>query len=321
MPTPEISVIMPVYNTSRYLKIAIDSILNQSFENFELIAVDDGSTDGSSELLAYYKNKDNRIKLLKHKNSGLSISRNVALDIALGKYIYFMDSDDILNVDALMACYNKAEDNGLDLVFFDARILYEGNIELFRFDYNRKHFIDKFSIYKGSVLLRLLLDKKLFRTSPCIHFVKRKIIEDLTLRFMPGIIHEDELFIPQLYLFSDRVGYIPEDFFIRRVRANSIMTRKFSQDNINGYLTVLNELDKLKKGNSFQIQLTINMLIANITNSVAYQCSQLSFKDRLPVISYVLRNNFSGITFKNLIILLFPVTIKIKSIFKSQLSI
>lgn len=314
--SPEISVIMPVYNTSRYLKIAIDSILNQSFENFELIVVDDGSTDESSSILEGYKNRNNRIKVLSQTNSGQSIAKNIALDIALGKYVYFMDSDDILMEDALMSCYNKAETNSLDLVFFDATIFYEENTKPFGFDYNRKNVVNSSITYEGFEVLNLLLLNKVFRASPCVHFVRRDIIENVSLRFFPGIIHEDELFTPQLYINSKRVGYIPKDFFNRRVRSNSTMTKKFSQKNIDGYLTVVNEWNLIKQDKSFQEQSTVNKLIANIINSVAYQSSQLPLNERLQVIYFVLKEGFAGITFKNLIILLFPVTIKIKPLLK-----
>lgn len=307
---------MPVYNTAEYLKASIESILYQSYRSIELIIVNDGSTDESGIILEHYKSQDSRVKLLKQSNSGQSIARNTALDITCGKYIYFMDSDDILNEDALMACYNKAESNNLDLVFFDARIFYDELSEPFGFDYNRKMLLDSNTVYKGTDVLSLLLDNKLFRAAPWMHFVRRDIIENYSLRFFPGIIHEDELFIPQLYLRSKKVGYIPQDFFSRRVRSNSTMTKKFSQKNIDGYLMVVNELNDLKKEELSQNRSIINKLIANIINSVAYQSSQLSFNKRLLVFLFVLKNNLFDVTFKNLIILLFPVTIKIKSIFK-----
>lgn len=316
MGTPEISVVMPVYNSSKYLNESIDSILNQSFKNLELIMVDDGSTDNSGQILEQYRRADSRIKLFTQINSGQSIARNVALDVAKGKYIYFMDSDDILSVDALMACYNKAEDNELDLVFFDAAIFYEELMEPFGFGYNRKNVVDTSTVYTGTEVLNLLLDKQLFRAGPWMHFVRKQVIDNQSLRFFPRIIHEDELFIPQLYMFSNRVGYIPKDFFNRRVRSNSTMTKKFARKNIEGYLTVANELDMLKEDKSLQKQSVIDRLIGNIINSVAYQSSQLPLNERLPVISFVIKKGLSGITFKNFLILLFPITIKIKSIFK-----
>ena len=98
----KISVIIPVYNEEDYLNECLDSIVNQSLEDIEIICVDDGSTDNSLNILKSYES-DNRIKIIPKENSGLGASRNVALDIAQGEYIAFMDSDDYMNLNALEA--------------------------------------------------------------------------------------------------------------------------------------------------------------------------------------------------------------------------
>ena len=94
---PEISIIVPVYNVEKYLKRCIDSILNQSFTDFELILVDDGSTDNSGEIIDEYAIKDERIKVIHKENGGLSSARNVGIEYSKGNYIAFVDSDDYIN--------------------------------------------------------------------------------------------------------------------------------------------------------------------------------------------------------------------------------
>ena len=106
---PEISIIVPVYNVEKYLKRCIDSILNQSFTDFELILVDDGSTDNSGEIIDEYAIKDERIKVIHKENGGLSSARNVGIEYSKGNYIAFVDSDDWENVNSgrdlrLMIC-------------------------------------------------------------------------------------------------------------------------------------------------------------------------------------------------------------------------
>lgn len=126
---PLISIIMPVYNTEAYLDMAIQSILEQTQEDFELIIVNDGSTDGSPAIVSKWQRQDHRIQIVAQDNQGLSAARNTGLRHAVGEFIYFMDSDDYLRPDALSACVRYAQDSALDLVFFDADILREQNQE------------------------------------------------------------------------------------------------------------------------------------------------------------------------------------------------
>ena len=103
---PEISIIVPVYNAENYLDNCIKSILNQTFEDFELILVNDGSTDKSSHICNYYKKIDSRIKLINKKNGGVSSARNKGLEVAIGKYIGFVDSDDYIHPKMYETLYN-----------------------------------------------------------------------------------------------------------------------------------------------------------------------------------------------------------------------
>ena len=108
----KVSVILPVYNVAQYLNETFTSLLNQTLQEIEIIAVNDGSTDNSEEIIKKYAQKDLRIKVFSQKNQGQSVARNLALQHATGEYIYMMDSDDVLaNLDALRVCYEYAEQN------------------------------------------------------------------------------------------------------------------------------------------------------------------------------------------------------------------
>lgn len=112
-----ISIIIPVYNVERYLCQCLDSIIIQTYTNWELILIDDGSEDSSSTICDYYVSKDNRIKVIHKSNTGVSDTRNRALDIAIGKYIIFMDADDYWFMEtALEQLINIAEENDLDII-------------------------------------------------------------------------------------------------------------------------------------------------------------------------------------------------------------
>ena len=105
----KVSVVIPVYNTEKYVREAIESIIHQSLKELEIIIINDGSTDGSPEILKEISNTDHRIQVYTQTNQGQSTARNFGISHARGKYIYFMDSDDLLEEDALEACYLKCE--------------------------------------------------------------------------------------------------------------------------------------------------------------------------------------------------------------------
>jgi glycosyltransferase involved in cell wall biosynthesis len=318
MEKPFVSVIMPVYNTSEYLRDAIDSIVSQSLKNIELIITDDGSTDSSPEIIREYAGRYEYISVITQINSGQAVARNVAIKIAKGDYIYFMDSDDILDTGALEACYRLASGQNLDMVMFDAGNFGSQSETMFAgFSYDRSAVLIKDKIYTGKESILLLLDNRLFRASPCLHFIRREVIADHTLRFYPGIIHEDELFTPFLYIYSDRTGYIPEKFFSRRIRANSTMSAKFSVKNLNAYYTVINEYRRFKTDDAIII-LIIDKLVSNVVNGIAYQAGiNMNLKKRAGILMFFIKHNcIPAVTLKNLLILIFPYVIKIKSIFK-----
>lgn len=114
---PKVSVIIPVYNTCNYVQEALESICRQTLTDLEIIVIDDGSTDGSREVIDKIAATDSRIQVYGQTNQGLSVTRNEGLKYAVGEYIYFMDSDDLLEPDALELCYNKCIAEALDFVF------------------------------------------------------------------------------------------------------------------------------------------------------------------------------------------------------------
>ena len=117
MSKTDISIIVPIYNTEKYLKKCLDSLINQSKKELEFMLINDGSKDNSEEIIKEYK--DERIKYYKNKNQGIGKTRNFGIEKATGKYIMFLDSDDYLEKDACELLYKKAEKENLDLVVCD----------------------------------------------------------------------------------------------------------------------------------------------------------------------------------------------------------
>ena len=116
---PKVSVIIPVYNVENYLQKCLDSVINQSLKDIEIICINDGSTDSSLNILKSYASQDNRIIIIDKPNEGVSVARNKGLEIAKGEYIVFVDSDDWLELNALELCYNKIKQDNSDMVVFN----------------------------------------------------------------------------------------------------------------------------------------------------------------------------------------------------------
>lgn len=130
----KVSVIMPVYNSGEYLKTAVESILNQSLKEFELILVDDGSTDGSSDQCDEYARKDERVVVIHQKNGGICAARNAALKVARGEYIAFSDHDDEYLPRLLEDNYNRIEKSGVDIIKFGSNAIQSYQGRVFRSD-------------------------------------------------------------------------------------------------------------------------------------------------------------------------------------------
>lgn len=115
---PLVSIVMPVYNVDKYLVQALDSLKNQTYKNFEVICVDDGSTDNSVSILKAYSNSDNRFSFVQQTNQYAGVARNNGMKYASGKYIMFLDSDDIFEKNMLSVLVKNAEKNNTDIIFF-----------------------------------------------------------------------------------------------------------------------------------------------------------------------------------------------------------
>ena len=190
----KVSVILPIYNVAPYLDETFQSLLNQSLNEIEIIAVNDGSTDNSEKIIKKYAAQDSRIKYYNQENQGLSVTRNVALQHAIGKYIYMMDSDDILSSpEALSVCYEYAERNKADFIFFDGE-RFLGNDTSPISNIKRTHLVEENKKYDGEYLLSLMLDKKTHNSVVWLLLINHDYMKRIGLMFYPGIIHEDELF-------------------------------------------------------------------------------------------------------------------------------
>jgi len=319
MDKPKISIIIPVYNTEEYVKEAVLSILHQTIKEIEIIIINDGSTDNSLQVIQELAKSDHRIQIYSQENKGLSMARNEGIKKAKGKYFYFMDSDDLLDREALYSCYQKCEQEQLDFVFFDAEVFGIDETICSYFNYDRAKYVED-RLYQGKEVLNILLEKKKYNASVCLNLIKQSFLQRIELNFYPGIIHEDELFTGILYLKAQRVGCIPKAYFKRRVRSGSIMTGEYTYRSINGYLSVISQLtEQTKDEKEKNIQVIAGKLIRYILDPSVYNAGQLSLKERIMVFSICLHKAyFKYVSPKSILVLLFPFTISIKGFFKNR---
>ena len=217
-----VSVVIPVYNVEKYLAECVESVLGQTYQDFEIILVDDGATDSSGRMCDEYVQKDNRICVIHRINGGLSAARNTGLKAAKGEYVYFLDSDDYIESCALEHLMAAAEQEQADVVFFDGYVFFDECEEDDTVSRYARH--TAYAAENGREMLRKLLLNEEYRTAVPLMLFNREFLEENGLQFLEGIIHEDELFTFQVYNADGRVAHCHEQLYARRIRPASIMT-------------------------------------------------------------------------------------------------
>lgn len=214
------SIVIPVYNVKNYLSECVNSILSQTYGDYEIILVDDGSTDGSSILCDEFQNQDRRIKTVHKENGGLSSARNCGIRYAKGDYILFLDSDDFWNDKNALSEIAKISNLNVGLVCFGYREYVDGQgdngvgIEFTGFN---QQFTDR-----ESVLIEML-SKGIYVSSACCKAIKRSLIIENELFFMEGITSEDVDWSARLLKCINSVAVYPESFYCYRQRKSSIV--------------------------------------------------------------------------------------------------
>ena len=283
----KVSVILPVYNVAPYLDETFASLLSQTLQEIEIIAVNDGSKDNSEDIIKKYAQQDARISYFSQKNQGQSAARNLALQHAKGEYIYMMDSDDVLaNPDALRICYEYAEQNKADFIFFDGDTLQEQGAAHLTWDYKRTEDLDESKAYNGEKLLSEMLDKWKHNCVVWLLLIKHNYLKQIGLDFYPGIIHEDELFTTKLTLQSDKIFCLKKSFVKHRVRSASTMGIRYSKRNINCYLTVIDELLKWRNTP------IIHKFAKYTLSKVFYTGHQIPFKEKPAVFLRAVKSGY-----------------------------
>ncbi|OCG35943.1 MULTISPECIES: glycosyltransferase family 2 protein [unclassified Gilliamella] len=233
---PILSVVIPVYNTEKYLIKCLDSVINQSFKNIEIICVNDGSTDNSLDILRKYTEKDKRIKIISKNNGGLSSARNVGIENAQGKYITFVDSDDFIELNTYESSLLYFNVDTVDLVYFSTRLVFENNVARIQ---DERYFEHK---YTGLVNLS---NDVIANMDVCAwnKIYKLSIIKKYDIKFPDGLWYEDNPFFWSYALVCNSAFFVNKRFYNYLIRSGSIMSQHNKKSKV--YYKTLHELDSL----------------------------------------------------------------------------
>jgi len=228
---PKVSVIIPVYNVEKYLGECLESILGQTLRDIEVLCVDDGSTDGSANILADYAAKDSRVRLFSSPHAGAFRAREVGVKAARGEYTYFMDADDLLVQDAFADLCGQADQDHLDQVVFASAVFCEDDVAdgLRRWARRMERYYSIAStccgkIMDGMALMQSLLEHDSFHVSPPLRLIRSAVVRDNAYPFPDATTRADNYFTPLSLHYSQRALAVPGRYYLRRVRNGSIST-------------------------------------------------------------------------------------------------
>ena len=223
------SIIIPVYNVEKYLTKCIETVFAQTYTNYEVILVDDGSTDSSSGICDKLANNNEKIRTIHQKNQGLSAARNTGIDNAIGEYLVFLDSDDYWDdVNALQEISQIIDEKQAEVVTWSLKKYIEdtGKIEA-----KYKQFPTLCKTGKTEII-KAILQSGLYRACACDKAVKRSLVTENSLYFKLGDTSEDIEWAAELMIYMKTIEILPKDFYVYRQRSGSI-TKTKSQKNIN----------------------------------------------------------------------------------------
>lgn len=244
-----VSIVVPIYNVEQYLKTCIDSIISQTYTNLEIVLVDDGSTDSCPKQCDQYAKIDKRIKVIHQKNAGLSAARNSGLQCSNGKYIAFIDSDDVISSEMIEKLYTAIINNSCQ-VSCCRYVRFTNDKDLSReLDVVRRSYV-----YSGEEALFSIYCSKIknIEFTAWNKLYKRELFLNHNIQYPVSRLYEDIFTTYKLLYYSDRVAFINEELYYYRQRSGSIMNQSLTMkrlDALDGHLECLDFYYKKNKSN------------------------------------------------------------------------
>ena len=248
----KLSIIIPVYNIKQYLSKCLNSILEQSFKDFEIICVNDGSTDNSLAILQEFKDKDERIIIIDKKNEGSGVARNTALDIAKGEYVYFVDGDDWLENDALEKIISKADELQTDILIFGGLSYYENKGQNGGYSANKlpKKYLNRIFSAKD-------IKKDIFKfpSTAWTKLYRRDFLEKNDIKFQLIKAGQDQLPFFHSMITGQRIALYPENLYCYRKNRKGAVTAAKKKKNFSPiyvFYAIEELLEKLEKTDDYK---------------------------------------------------------------------
>lgn len=242
-----VSIIIPMYNVENYIEKCLKSLEDQTYGNMEIICVNDGSTDATLDIVLEWAKENPQIRVVNQLNGGLSEARNAGMEVATGKYIYFLDADDTIKEEAIEELVRCSEKNELQVLFFNAETVFEtsdaeeknrayGNY------YSRKGSYE--GVFTGEELFIAFIQNWDFKPSACLLFMDRLFLQNAGLRFYSHIYHEDNLFTICLMQRTERCMLYNKALYKRLIREESIVSGAKSIKHAYGFYVCHREIMK-----------------------------------------------------------------------------
>lgn len=286
-----ISIVVPVYNVENYLARCIYSLVNQTYQNIEIILVDDGSTDNCPKICDEWAKKSNKVKVIHKKNAGLGMARNTGIDYAQGKYICFIDSDDTLDLDAIECCHNNIENFDFDIIYFGFKYIDTmDNIKKVFIPTPTKteYFGDEIKKVFLPNIVNLMPGEHNFNMnfSSCMCLIKLDLINKINWRFVSErkIISEDIYSLLVLFKKIKSVSICPKSFYSYRINTKSL-THSYRSDRFEKVKELHDEIVKLYK-EKYMIErfdylflsYTIGCIKSIVTSNLKYKNKRIEIK-------------------------------------------
>ena len=240
-----ISIIVPVYNTEKWIGECLFSILSQSIIEIEIICINDGSIDKSKKILKKFAFLDCRIIIINQENKGLAATRNVGINFALGKYILFLDSDDMFQNGTLNELINIINKIKVEVIYFDAYLLFMPGTAYNKNKVNYYRRKKSYGYLSGKDLFSNIILNESFSDSACLMMINRTWLNENKIKFIEGIIYEDSIFSIQVLMKAAHTFHINKKYYIYRIRSNSIMSTDLKPINLYSRLIGYKEFIKI----------------------------------------------------------------------------
>ncbi len=284
----KLSIIVPVYNVEKYIGKCLDSLLNQNLSEYEIIVINDGSTDGSYTIAKKYAELNSNIILLTQENKGLSATRNRGVDEAKGKYIYFVDSDDFIAPNVLKILLSTLEVNRLEMLAF--------NLLQVDVDFEIKKGIQDISKIKPSQTVdgATFVADRGFEPGSCWFIIQKEFLLKTGLRYVEGRMLEDVIFNAHLFPLIHRIAFLPVDVYYYVIHQESIMRNTESSH----YLKLIEDYEFAL----IELNDVINNLYGNVSSRTIYEMQNLQSTFSSFLFVRIMRSNLKFTAINSVII-------------------